>query len=115
MSEAGEQKLRAYLEKATIALKQTKQKLDELEAKQHEPIAIIGMACRLPGNVRSPEQLWEMLDAGRDAITSFPTDRGWNLDHLYHPVPNHVGTTYSTGGGFLEHPGLFDNAFFGIS
>ncbi len=115
MSESGDQKLRAYLERATSALKQTKHKLDELEAKQHEPIAIIGMACRYPGGVRTPAQLWELLDAGRDAITSYPTDRGWNLDTLYHPDPSHVGTTYTTGGGFLDHPGLFDAAFFDIS
>jgi acyl transferase domain-containing protein/NAD(P)-dependent dehydrogenase (short-subunit alcohol dehydrogenase family)/acyl carrier protein len=115
MSEAGERKLREYLERATTALRQTKQKLEQLEAKQNEPIAIVGMACRFPGGVRTPEQLWELLDEGRDAITPLPTDRGWPLDRIYDPDRNKVGTTYTQGGGFLDHPGLFDAAFFGIS
>jgi hypothetical protein len=75
-SKATEQKLRAYLERATAALRQTKLRLEEVEARQHEPIAIIGMACRFPGGAHTPEQLWQLLDEARDAITPFPRDRG---------------------------------------
>lgn len=114
-SESSDQKLRAYLERATTALRQTKQRLEEIEAKDREPIAITAMACKFPGGVRTPEELWTLLDEGRDAITSFPTDRAWRLDRLYDPDPNKVGTTYTRGGGFIDHPGLFDAGFFGIS
>ncbi|HVI00666.1 MAG TPA: type I polyketide synthase, partial [Enhygromyxa sp.] len=116
MNEPGEQqRLRAYLEKATTALRQTKQKLSELEARQHEPIAIVAMACRLPGGVRTPEQLWRLLDEGRDAVGPLPSDRGWALDSLIDDDQDKVGTTYTRGGGFIEHPGMFDPGFFGIS
>lgn len=115
MSDAGEQKLRTYLERATAALRQTKQRLEQLEAKATEPIAIVSMACRLPGDVYTPEQLWSLLEAGNDAVTPLPTDRGWALDGLYDSNPNAVGRTYTRGGGFLCHPGMFDSSFFGIS
>jgi acyl transferase domain-containing protein/NADPH:quinone reductase-like Zn-dependent oxidoreductase/NAD(P)-dependent dehydrogenase (short-subunit alcohol dehydrogenase family)/acyl carrier protein len=80
-----------------------------------EPIAIVGMSCRYPGGVRGPEDLWELVVRGEDAIADFPTDRDWQLERLYDPDPDHPRTCYTQQGGFIYDVAEFDAAFFSIS
>ncbi|RSS87924.1 beta-ketoacyl synthase N-terminal-like domain-containing protein, partial [Streptomyces sp. WAC05950] len=83
--------------------------------REHEPIAIVGMACRYPGGVRSPQDLWRLTTDEVDAVGPFPTDRGWDLAELYDPDPDRPHTSYAREGGFLYGAAEFDAEFFGVS
>ncbi|MER5898308.1 beta-ketoacyl synthase N-terminal-like domain-containing protein, partial [Streptomyces sp. NPDC001876] len=88
---------------------------DQLASAVTEPIAIVGMGCRLPGGISTPDDLWQLVADGRDGVTPFPSDRGWNLDDLFDPDPDRPGTSYVSEGGFLHDAGSFDASLFGIS
>ncbi|MFI7290659.1 type I polyketide synthase [Streptomyces anulatus] len=100
-----QEKLLAYLKRATTQLRDANRRVRELEDQSREPIAVIGMACRYPGGVRSPEDLWNLVESGTDALGPLPTDRGWDP----------ARTSAAPRGGFVHDIGDFDAALFGIS
>jgi acyl transferase domain-containing protein/acyl carrier protein len=110
-----EEKLREYLKRVTVDLAETRRRLGELKDERHEPIAIIGMACRYPGGVTTPEELWQLVDGRVDAIGDFPTDRGWDLEGIYDPDPDAPNKTYVRNAGFLYDLPDFDAGFFEMS
>ncbi|MFC7446919.1 SDR family NAD(P)-dependent oxidoreductase [Rhodococcus daqingensis] len=112
---ADQAKLLDYLKRVTAELYQVKEKLREAEGVSREPIAVIGMGCRYPGGVRSPQDLWHLVESGSDTVAGFPEDRGWGLAGLYDPKAEHAGTTYTAQGSFLDDPAGFDPEVFGIS
>ncbi|MGW6894274.1 SDR family NAD(P)-dependent oxidoreductase, partial [Streptomyces chartreusis] len=101
-----------YLKRLTTDLRQTRQRLREVEARDHEPIAIVGMGCRFPGGVDSPESLWDLVASGGEGVSEFPANRGWDLTGLFGEGP---GRSSSRRGGFLHDGADFDAELFGIS
>ncbi|MYU19555.1 hypothetical protein GTZ78_54960, partial [Streptomyces sp. SID8361] len=88
---------------------------DRRPAAADEPVAIVGMGCRLPGGVRGPEDLWRLLDEGRDAVSALPADRGWDTAEAYDARPRTPGRYYQREAGLLQDAPLFDAEFFGVS
>ncbi|HEX7278316.1 MAG TPA: alpha/beta fold hydrolase [Solirubrobacterales bacterium] len=110
-----EERAIGYLKGVTAELAKTRERLRGLEAATSEPIAIVGVGCRFPGGIQSPADLWRLVSEERSAIGPFPRDRGWDLDSIYDPDPDHPGTSTTRNGGFLDDLTEFDAGFFGIS
>ncbi len=103
------------LRKALVQVERLKRKNRALLERSSEPIAIVGMSCRFPGGVDSPEGLWDMVAAGRDVMSEFPTDRGWDLAGLFDADPDAPHKSYARAGGFVDDVAGFDAGFFGVA
>ncbi|MEU7650284.1 type I polyketide synthase [Streptomyces huasconensis] len=112
---SNEQKLREYLKQAVADARDSYARLRAVEEAAREPLAVIGMSCRFPGGVHTPEELWELVAAGRVGIADFPADRGWDLGALYDPDGLRPHSSYIRKGGFIDAAADFDAEFFEIS
>ena len=107
--------LASYIRTELAGVPQEVKHAPVVRATGDDPIVIVGMSCRYPGGVSSPDDLWDMLTEARDVLSEFPSDRGWNLAGLYNPDPDVPGTCYTRTGGFVDGVADFDPAFFGIT
>ncbi|MBV9351697.1 MAG: SDR family NAD(P)-dependent oxidoreductase, partial [Mycobacterium sp.] len=107
--------LATYIRSELAGVPQEVKHVPAARATGDDPIAIVGMSCRFPGGVDSPEDLWNMVAEGRDVLADFPTDRGWDLAGLFNPDPDVPGTCYTRTGGFVDGVADFDPGFFGVA
>ena len=103
------------LQKALTEVELLKQQNRALISRSSAPVAIVGLGCRFPGGVGSPQDLWDVVVGGRDVVSDFPRDRGWDVEGLFDPDPDAAGKSYTRCGGFLEDVAGFDAGFFGIT
>ncbi|CAM4470368.1 Beta-ketoacyl-acyl-carrier-protein synthase I [Mycobacterium basiliense] len=111
---ASQEELHDYLKRVVVELEETRRRLRDVKAKTHEPVAIVGMACSYPGGLDSPEDLWSAVVEGRDLISEWPTDRGWEINGSPDCDADLAWKSYVRFGGFVSHVTEFDADFFGI-
>ena len=102
------------LKRALLAIEELQAKLDTVEKKQHEPIAIIGMGCRIPGGANDPEEFWRLLREGRSGVREIASDR-WDASAYYDPDPDAPGKIATSFGAFLDQVDRFEPQFFEIA
>src|SRR6202000_3029274 len=104
--------LRSSLKENERLKRENREYLAQLTEGPGEAVAVVGMACRYPGGIESPDDLWQMVADGRDVGSEFPGDRGWDLTGLFDPDPDSVGKSYSHCGGVLNDGAAFHTASF---